>query len=426
MVGRSKIMKVNITLLAVIIMAAACSSLAEWPQYLGPDRNAVSPEKGLLRSWPEGGPKVLWTISLGAGYGGAAVSDGKVYVLDRIDNEKDALRCLDLLTGKEHWSFQYDAPGRVQHPGSRSTPTIDGKYIYTCGSFGDLYCFDGDSHKPLWHKNIWKDYDDGSGPRWAISQNPLIYEDSVIAASQTSKAGIVAYDKLTGKVKWASPALEGGVGYVSPEIVKIDGNDNLVMITAGRRGGGGGAVIGMDPKNGRQLWTYKGWSCQIPIPNVTEIGDGRLFVTGGYRAGSAMIKVAANGDSYAVNEVYKTDDFGTHVHPAILYKGYLYGHCTTNTRRDGMVCMSVDGKLMWKTGRSPVFDKGGFILADGLILSVDGRKGILYLIEPDPAGYKELASVKLLDTNECWGPLALTAGKLLIRDQKQMRCVVVK
>jgi len=419
-------MKTNTILVAIILMVAACSSLADWPQYLGPDRNAISPEKGLLRSWPADGPKVLWTISLGAGYGGAAVSEGKVYVLDRDGNDKDVLRCLDLLTGKEQWSYEYDAPGRVQHPGSRSTPAIDGNYIYTCGSFGDLYCFDKNTHKPVWNKNIWKDFDDGNVPRWAISQNPLIYGETVIAASQTSKAGVVSYDKLTGQVKWASSALPGGVGYVSPKIVKIDGNDNLVMITAGSRGGGGGAVIGMDPGSGKQLWIYEGWSCQIPIANVTEIGDGRLFVTGGYKAGSAMIKVEKKGDSYAVTEVYKTADFGTHVHPAILYKGHLYAHCTTNTRRDGMVCMDLDGNVKWKTGRSPVFDKGGFILADGLILSVDGQKGILYLIEPDPAGYKELASAKLLDTNECWGELALVDGKLLIRDQKQMRCVVVK
>jgi outer membrane protein assembly factor BamB len=419
-------MKTKVMMIATILMITTGSTLADWPQYLGPNRNATSPEKGLLRSWPQDGPKVLWTISLGAGYGGAAVSDGKVYVLDRIGNDKDALRCLDLNTGNEQWSYEYDAPGRVSHPGSRSTPAIDGNYIYTCGSFGDLYCFDRNTHKPVWNKNIWKDYDDGNVPRWAISQNPLIYGDFVIVASQTSKAGVVAYDKLTGQVKWASPALEGGVGYVSPKIVKIDGNDNLVMITAGRRGAGGGAVIGMDPLSGRQLWIYKGWSCQIPIANITQIGDGRLFITGGYEAGSAMIKVAGSGDSYAVTELYKTDDFGTHVHPAILYKGHLYGHCTTNTRRDGMVCMDIDGKVKWKTERSPVFDKGGFILVDGLILSVDGREGILYLIEPNPAGYKELAKAKLLDTNECWGPLALVDGKLLIRDQKQMRCVVVK
>ena len=419
-------MRTNTILIAIILMVTACSSLADWPQYLGPNRNAISPEKGLLRSWPQAGPKVLWTVPLGPGYGGAAVSDGKVYVLDRIRSKQDVLRCLDLLTGKEQWSYSYDAPGRASHPGSRSTPAIDGNYIYTCGSFGDLYCFDKNTHKPVWKKNIWKDYADGNVPKWAITQNPLIYGDSLIMASQTSKAGIVAYDKLSGRVKWASPALPSGVGYVSPTIVKIAGEDHLVMITAGDRDGSGGEVLGMDPGTGKRLWIYESWSCRIPIPNVTDIGDGRVFITGGYTAGSAMIKVAKRGDSYAVTELYKTDDFGTHVHPAILYKGHLYGHCTTNTRRDGMVCMDLNGKVKWKTGRSPVFDKGGFILADDLMLSVDGQKGILHLVEPDPAGYKELAKARLLDTKECWGPLALADGKLLIRDQKQMRCIVVR
>ena len=219
-------MKTKVTLTAVVLMVAACNTLADWPQYLGPDRNAISPEKGLLRSWPAEGPKVLWTVSVGPGYGGAAISDGKVYILDRVRGEQDVLRCLDLAAGNELWSYSYDAPGRVSHPGSRSTPAIDGNYIYTCGSFGDLYCFDKNTHKPVWNKNIWKDFTDDSVPTWAISQNPLIYGDSLIVASQTSKAGIVAYDKVTGSVKWASPALPGRAGYVSPKIVKIKGNDD--------------------------------------------------------------------------------------------------------------------------------------------------------------------------------------------------------
>ncbi len=426
MAGMKDTMKTNLTLAVAIVLLATCAGMAQWPQYLGPDRNGTSPETGLLRSWPEAGPKVLWTVPLGAGYGGAAVSEGKVYILDRIGNEKDVLRCLDLNTGKEQWSYQYDAPGRVQHPGSRSTPTIDHDYVYTCGSFGDVYCLDTNTHQPVWKKNVWKDYDESSGPRWAISQNPLIYGDLLILASQTAKAGVVAYDKLSGQVKWASPALAGRVGYVSPSIVKITGADHVVMISAGGRGGPSGVVVGMDPKTGKTLWTYEGWNCQIPVPNVTEIGDGRLFITGGYQAGSAMIKIEKAGDSFAATEVYKTPDFGTHVHPAILYKGHLYGQCTTNETRDGMVCMDLDGKVKWKTGSSPLFDKGGAILADGLILTLDGKEGILYLIEPDPAGFKPLASAKLLTAPECWGPLALSDGKLLIRDQKQMKCVAVR
>ena len=143
-------------------------------------------------------------------------------------------------------------------------------------------------------------------------------------------------------------------------------------------------------------------------------------------AGSAMLKIEKKNDSYTVTELYKTDDFGTHCHPAVLYEGHLYAHCTTNDRRDGMVCMDLHGRVKSKTERSPVFDKGGFILADGLIFSVDGREGILNLIEPSPEGFKRLASAKLLATRECWGPLALSDGKLVIRDQEQMKCVVVR
>ena len=185
-------------------------------------------------------------------------------------------------------------------------------------------------------------------------------------------------------------------------------------------------VRGMDPTNGQTLWSYEGWQCQTPVPNVTDLGDGRLFITGAYRAGSAMIKVTKDGAEYAVMELFKTDEFGSHVHPAIYYEGHLYGHCTTNSGRDdGMVCMDDQGNVKWKTGRSPVFDKGGRILVDGSILTMDGREGILYLVAADPAGFKALGSAKVLDTDRCWAPLALTDGKLLVRDMKQIKCLAM-
>ncbi|MCJ7579161.1 MAG: PQQ-like beta-propeller repeat protein [Candidatus Aminicenantes bacterium] len=406
--------------LILVLFFSSLSLANDWPQYLGPNRNAISAETGILRSWPAEGPEVLWTVSLGSGFGGAAVSKGKVYILDRVSNEKDILRCLDLATGKEDWTFSYDAPGQIDHPGSRSVPTIEGNYVYTCGSFGHVHCINIETHQVVWTKNIWTDFGSGNVPRWAISQNPLLYGDFVILASQTPKAGVVAYNKLSGSIEWASSALPGDPGYVSPALVKISGEDHLVMIPANS------GVLGMDPKTGKMLWSYEGWQCKIPVPNVTEIGGGQLFITGGYRAGSAMIKVTKDQGSYSVEEQFTTDEFGTHVHPAVLYKGFLYGHCSTNETRDGLVCMDIHGKVMWKTGRDPLFDKGGFILVDGLFLSADGNKGFLYLHEPNPNGFKELAKAKLLDPGENWAPLALTDGKLLIRDQKQMKCVSVR
>ena len=429
---------------SAVLMAWVATGRADWPQYLGPDRNAVSPEKGLARSWPEDGPKVAWTVPLGRGYAGPAVSGGKVYVLDREGDQKDILRCIDLKSGKEEWNLSYDAPGKTSHAGSRSVPAIDDKHVYTCGPFGQVYCVDKGTHKAVWHKNVWTDFGGSKPPTWAVSQSPLLYGDLRIVASQTPKAGVVAYDKKTGDVKWTSPPLPGRVGYVSPKVVKIAGQDQLVMISAmvrARRRGRGrrrtddgpskpvakGGVFGIDPKTGKTLWSYDGWQCAIPVPNVTDIGDGRLFITVGYKAGSAMIKIEKKGEGFAAVQVYKTDAFGTHVHPPVLYKGHLYAHCTTNTgRTDGMLCMDLDGNVKWKTGKSPLFDKGGFLLADGLLFSVDGKVGILYLIEPNPQAFKPLANAKLLDTKNCWAPLALSDGKLLIRDQKQMRCVIVK
>ena len=414
-------MKKHLTLSVMFVLIASCVCLAiDWPQYLGPGRNAISTETGIKRSWNKSDPDVLWTFPLGEGFGGPAVSDGKVYVLDRIGNEQDILRCLDLVTGEEEWTFAYDAPGETAHPGSRSVPAIEGNFIYTCGPFGHIHCFDKRTHKSVWEKNVWTDFTEEELPTWGISQNPLVYENVLILASQTQKAGVVAYDKLTGAVQWASSTLPGKAGYVSPKLITIEGDRQLSMISAN------GAVMGMDPKTGKVLWSYEGWQCKIPVPNVTEIGDGRIFITGGYRAGSAMIKLDKESDAFIVSELYKTDEFGTHVHPAILYKGYLFGHCSTNETRDGLVCMDLDGKIMWKTGKAPLFDKGGFILADGLFLSVDGNKGFLYLTEPNPEGFKELAKAKLLDTIKCWAPLALSDGKLLIRDQKQMKCVAVR
>ncbi len=434
-------MKTPLLIITISIVITGFVFGADWPQYLGPTRNAVSTETGLLRSWPEGGPAVLWTVELGPGFGGAAVSKGSVYLLDREGDKQDVIRCIDLRSGKEQWRYAYDAPGSYSFPGSRTVPAVDGTRLYTCGPMGDVTCLDINTHAVVWKTNIWAGFGGERLPNWAITQNPLIHGNLVILAAQTPQAGVVAFNKETGNVVWKTTALPGKTGYVSPTVVTINGEAQIVMISAGgggrrRRGGdqenqqqeqsNKGVVTGIDPKTGTTLWTYDGWQCSIPVPNVVEAGDGKLLITGGYDAGSAMIKIEKQESGYTAKEVYKTKDFGTHVHPPILYKGYFYANCTDNSRKDGRACMALDGTVKWKTGTDPVFDKGGFILADGLLLSVDGVKGILYLTEPNPEGFKKLAEAKLLDTQQCWGPLALSDGMLLIRDQKQMKCVQVK
>ena len=421
-------MKILRTLIIITILSI-CSpaSASDWPQYLGPDRNAVSSEKDLLHSWPAEGPEVLWTISLGEGFGGAAVSEGKVYVYDRVENRTNILRCLDINTGKEGWTFSNDSPGSVPYNGTRSVPTIDGNRIYICDPYGNFHCLDKNTHKVLWKKNIWTDFGGVRVPTWAIAQNPLIYKNLVIAASQAPGAGVVAYDKKNGDIAWKTPAMPGVPGYVSPAVVKVYEEDHLIMISAQNffNKSVKGAIKAFNPKTGAELWTYDKWQCGIPIPNVTVISKNRLFITGGYRAGGTIMEINKKGESYEVKEIMHAKDFSTHAHPAILYKGHLYGHCTNNEQRDGFVCMDLEGNIKWKTKKKPLFDKGGMILVDDMIISSDGSK-MLYLIDPTPEGFKVLAKAELLDTKTAWAPLALSDGKLIIRDQKQMKCVVLK
>lgn len=432
--------------ISIIVFLACLTDIyaQDWPQYLGPERNGISPQKGILRSWPQQGPEVLWTVNVGIGFGGPVAKDGKVYLLDRDDKIGDNLRCFDLLTGKELWNFGYEAPGTVQFPGTRSVPALDGNRIYSCGPNGNFYCIDINTHKPLWNKNVWTDFGGGQIPRWAITQCPLIYGDLVILASQAPQAGVVAYEKLTGKIKWTTPSI-GPVGYVSPSILKVGKENHVVMVTASAGRGenaSGGKVVGIDPLTGKILWEYTNWQCPIPVPGAVDAGEGRALITGGYRAGAAMIKVGKKADgSYEVTELYKNADFGAHTQPPVLYNGYFYAHYSTNERKDGLVCMSIDGQVKWKTGRSPLFDKGGSILADGLMLSTDGMSK-LYLIQPDPSAFKPLASTDLLKeggtgsandqlaskvggSTQNWAPLALVNGKLIIRDQGRLMCVKV-
>jgi hypothetical protein len=416
-------------------LAINSTSAQDWPQFLGPKRNSSSDQKGILRSWPQKGPDVLWTVDVGIGFGGPVAKDGKIYLLDRDDKVGDKMRCFDLSTGKELWSFGYEAPGSVMFPGSRSVPALDGNRIYSCGPYGNLYCIDINTHKPVWNKNIWTDYGGSEIPKWAITQCPLVYNNLLIIASQAPQAGVVAYDKLTGNAKWTTKSL-GPVGYVTPEIVKVGKEDHLVMITASAGRGtsaSGGKVIGIDPNTGKIIWEYTNWQCGIPVPGAVDAGEGRILITGGYNAGAAMIKIEKKADgSYSVTELFKNPDFGAHTQPPVLVNGHFYAQYSTNERKDGLVCMSIDGQVKWKTMRAPLFDKGGLILADGLLLSTDGSSK-LYLIEPDPSAFKPIASAELLKgesgdqrfPTQNWAPLALADGKLLIRDQTRLMCVKV-
>lgn len=442
-------MKTKHLLAAITTMIVASVSqivmAQDWPQFLGPERDSKSPQKGLLRSWPESGPEVLWAVNVGIGYGGPVVKSGKAYLLDRDDETGDIMRCIELETGTELWKFAYDSPGELPFPGSRSIPIVDDKHVYSCGPYGDLYCIDINTHKPVWKKNVWTDFGGERLPMWGISQNPVIYDNLLILASQAPRAGVVAYDKLTGNVVWQTERSHE-ITYSSPKILKIHGEDHVVMVNSSTNPVQNrnaprqmGDVLGLDPRTGKILWKYSNWDCHIQVPCAVGAGNNKVLITGGYERGATMIQINKKTDgTFDTSELFTTLEFGDQTKPPLFHNGYFYAMYRTNQKRDGLVCMDMDGNIMWKTGRDPNFDRGSMILADGLLLATDGLK-MLYLIEPDPTAFKPISKADVLSDGgvptegmsrmgggtQNWAPIALADGKLLVRDQAKMVCIKV-
>lgn len=411
-------------------LAGSLPAGAEWPQFQGPTRDGRSPETGLLRTWPETGPRELWSVPLGSGYSSAAVARGEVFVLDRENDETDILRCYSLEDGTEKWTHSYAAPGEAARPGSRTPPTVDETHVYSVGMMGNFLCVDRATHKPVWEKNLMTEFG-AEVPQWGYSQAPLLHKNLVIVAPQAADTFAVACDRTTGAVVWKSPGL-GKSGYVSPVIVTLAGVEQVVVTSAsGRDGDAPGCTAGLSLEDGSVLWKYVGWQCPIPIPHATALGDDKLFLTGGYDAGSAIIQITKSGDEFTANEVKKlpAEVCGSQIQQPILFAGHLYIGNNSNERELGLTCMTLDGEVKWRTSDDdtlPNFERGPFLQADGMLIGLDGKDGTLHLIDPSPEGYKELARAEVLVGRELWAPLALSDGKLLLRSHKLMKCLDLK
>jgi len=408
-----------LALTSLLFISSAWS--ADWPQFQGPDRNGISPEKGLLKQWPEGGAPVSWSVEVGPGFGGVAIRGGEVYLLDREPGERDILRCFNLDTGEEIWSFPYKAPGKVQYPGSRTHPLVEGNLLFTVGPFGHMHCLDRETHAVLWKTNILEVYG-GEVPRWGSSQCPLAYGETIIVTPIGSKAGVVALNKNSGKEIWISKPLvdEGSHGaYGSPMLATIGGVDQVLLSTPTE-------TAGLNAATGEILWRTQDWQCRIPITSPFHVGDGKVFVTGGYRAGAAMFQISQKQGSFECKTLYKTNQCNCQIHQPLLYKKYLYLNGNDKTKMYGMICLDLEGSLQWKTNRHPGFDWGGLLLADGVIYVVDGDTGDLCTMDPSPKKYKELSRMPLLSGKQIWGTVALSEGRLLCRDQTHLKCVDIR
>jgi len=425
-----------------LLLGATLALAADWPQFMGPGGRGISPERGLARSWPEGGPPVLWTIDLGDGFAGAAVREGKVYVLDRVGTRQDVLRCLDLATGKDEWIFAYDAPGELQHNGSRQVPTVEAEVIFTVGPFGNVNAIDPKTRQPIWSHHVVNDFREPGAakadqpvlPTWGLTQSPAMYKDTLILAPLGPKAGVVAYEKATGKMRWKSPPLGPGTFcYASPYLTTLSGVDQVVVFTNKKVDAWVPAIISsVDAATGRLLWRLETWKpYKLPVSNPVKIGEGRLFIAGSYGVGCFALNVKKDGEAWSVDYAFKdNNNCVAHLHTPILYKGLLYANSFDihAGKGNGLVCLDLEGGLKWKSGPAALFDAGGFLIADDLIFVMHGKTGELALAEAQPEAFKPLARAKVLkaEGGTVWAPMALSDGRLIVRDLHQMKCLDVR
>jgi outer membrane protein assembly factor BamB len=402
------------------LFPCAATVAADWPQFRGPDRNGISPETGLLRSWPEGGPEVLWSTPMGQGYSSAAIFEGKVYVSDYDEATSDFLvRSLNLADGKELWRFKETRRIRPNHGITRAVPATDGKHVFSLDPKATLHALDAATGKEVWRKNLVQEY--GSKiPPWYNGQNPLIEDDKVVIAPAGTEALVVAFDKASGKELWRTPNPEGWLlSHASLMPAKLGGVEQyLFSVLQG--------TVGVSAADGKLLWHFP-FKFNVSVsPSPLQVDADRVYVTAAYDSGGAMFRVKRDGDKFTTEQlfVHAPAEWNSEVQTPIVFDGRMFA--VGKKRRGLFTCLDLDGKQIWNSDGHAYFGLGSFILADGMFFILEGKTGMLRLLDAGAKGYKELARAQILGGHDVWAPPALSDGVLVIRDFGRMVALKVK
>jgi outer membrane protein assembly factor BamB len=397
-----------------------CASLApalanDWPQWRGPNRDGVNPEKGLLKEWPAGGPALAWkTTEAGVGFSSVSVVQGRVFTLG--DSQGGArFRAFDERTGRTLWVSESFGRAGGGPAGTRSTPAVDGELVYGLGQFGDVACVEAATGKLRWKKSLTRDFG-GSVPGWEYSESVLVDGNRVVCTPGGSKGAIVALDKETGEVLWQSKGFTDEAHHSSIITATVGGRRQYIQLTPA-------SVAGVAADDGTVLWkaSRHGQTAVVPTP---VFGDDQVFVTSGYGVGCNLFKVTKTGDGFAVSQVYANKDMADHHGGVIRVGEYIYGHSDSR----GWVCLEMKtGKVVWSNRG---VGKGSIACADGhfYLRSEDSGRGTIGLIEATPAGYRESGRFNQpeLSGKETWPHPVVANGRLYIRDQTLLLCYDVK
>lgn len=397
--------------------AAQVEAKGDWPQFLGPQRNGISSETGLLDRWPDGGPKEIWRVPGGVGSSGLAISRGRVLTLVQRGG-KQWVVALDAKSGDSIWKTAL-APEYTNAMGNgpRATPTIAGNLVFVFTGEGLLSAHGFADGKQLWSHHVVKELS-GKEVAYGMACSPLVVGEQVIVMVGASKGTLVAYDTKSGKQLWTAGS--DPAGYSSPALLKVGGKSQVVAFA-------GNSAIGVDPANGSVLWRYPfttDFDCNIATPLDVK---GQVFISSGENHGSVLLALKPNGNKFDVSEVW--DSLGpksvlrNEWQTSMLLDGFLYG--MDNVGGAGpithLTCIdAATGERKWQKAR---FGKGNLIAADGKLF-ISTLSGELVVVRATPERYDELGRATVLSGTR-QAP-ALSNGFLFLRDDKEIVCLDVK
>lgn len=390
-----------------------------WPAFRGAIRDGICTDgTKLARTWPADGPPVRWQIDVGEGYASAAISDGRVYIIDYDeDAQADTLRCLSLADGREIWRNSYPSVVARNHGMSRTIPAITGDAVVSIGPHCHVACWDAMTGECRWLIDMVQQF--GTEERqWYTGQCPLIDGDRVILAPCGKDCLLLAVELKTGKVVWKTPNRRGW---------KMSHCSIMPMDFAGRRMYvycGTGGTTGVAVENGAELWFEESWVENFATsPSPVPLPDGKILLSSGYaEIGAMLLGLEAAGKDLTVKSLatFPRKQFNSEQQTPILYQNHLYA-----VRKEGggkLVCLDLKGETLWTSGQKR-FGHGPYMIADGLVL-VLSETGLLAAVEATPDAYRPVAEHLVIKKGrEAWGPMALVGGQLVIRDLTRMLCL---
>ena len=385
----------------------------DWPQWRGPNRDGVSSETDILADWPTDGPKALWEANVGDGFASVAVAKGRVFTIFQ-DGANEAVVAWNAATGKELWRHSYECSYKNSYgSGPRSTPSVDGDFVYTVGGTGIMHCLKAFSENPkgevVWSKKLLVEFAAPTA-QWGVAFSPLVEGDRVfIMPGGPNGNSLAALDKKTGAILWKKH--DDHASYSSPIAATIHEQRQILFLTGGR-------LVSVKPDTGEQLWDYP-WpvqqDCNIATPIVAR---DFVFISTGYAVGCALLKVNKDGDTLTPKRLYKNPRMKNHFSTCVRYKGHLFGFDDST-----LTCMNLlTGKVEWKERG---FGKGSVLLVNDRLI-VYGDNGLLALAEANPTEYVERGRFQFSTQSSCWSVPVVSNGRLYVRDQEKLVCFDVK